>query len=296
MAIEIKEQTNIETQKQLLKTADLRISHLQSSTAKTQEKLSELQTEKSLREQITHERHVKLALVRQELELLQEKQRLSRIALDLAEGTPLEAQKSEEWHQAVFAYNTAAADLDTLVEASQKSDGLDDRELQQINRNILKQQSLLKMEQEHLATFQQARLQVHQELDAALREDFTQRLEQEHEIVASLALQLAAAQESLDGLSRMALEEVQPGIETESHIKPLCTYSDETTKIIEAAIAYRKALATIEDIFRFVDRNALNVSWLQCDPLNMPAGVRSFNQDTDTLVTFLEHYRAEKLQ
>jgi hypothetical protein len=243
MATEIKKtEDQIEAQRQLLKTADLRLSHLETSIIKTKEKIAELNSEKQSMEAQIQERKRVLDQARQELEKLQEVESIARNAFEMAEGTKLEMEKQELWQASVFSANNASADLDKLFASTQKQDVVDSKELQQLNRSIEKQSGLMQMEQKQLFAFSQARSQIHDELGQALFEQHVQVIEEAKMAHMRNADESDEMSANMLDMSTTALQELEPWPELRASYCQHAVVTDPALEILRAYLDFQRLL------------------------------------------------------
>jgi hypothetical protein len=240
---EVVEQPNvsIKEQRQLLKTANLRISHLAESAQKIQEKIQGLEQEKLVFIEKKQARQDALTAAKQALDQAQQEQELAQEHYSIAEGQggKIEKQKRTLWQEATFALNNANISHDGLVVDTEKRNVQDGKELQSLDRAIAKERSLLASNEKQIGTFSTARNQIAEQLDQALFVEQVNILKQSLEGIGTLTLELVARADAHDALSKTALAALAAlahSPELQAQARALCSYRDDTVFILETAI------------------------------------------------------------
>lgn len=191
---------------------------------------------------------------RSELETLTERSTSRNQALQMANQTisQLQTELEKVRTRALLAQGTlihtdeaSTRDLETRVERAQKEltqlqiraekeESADADRRATVQPQLAKCQSFISELKPHMQALLETKKEVHQELGQALYSEYLQRLQQAHDVVTALDLQVSVARSNLDTCSAETLQALQSWQSLQSQIKPLCTYRDNSTEILEA--------------------------------------------------------------
>src|SRR6266487_5211824 len=206
----ISEQSNIESYKQLLSKGESRLQELEQERETVLSRIAELEAQKEAVHTIVAERKASVDLAKRTYNDLQEQSAMASEYLEIAKGTSLEQSKQDAWQELVFAQNNASKELDKLQYSVQEQDDLSGRELRKLDGDIHPLHSKVRSLAQQLSFARRSRDAVFTQLGQSLYADYVSRLEQAHDTLASLELQLSIAREKLDDLSIESLTELQP--------------------------------------------------------------------------------------
>jgi len=235
----ISEQSNIEAYKQLLGKSESRLQELEQERETVLSRIAELEAQKEAVHTIVAERKASVDLAKRTYNDLQEQSAMASEYLEIAKGTSLEQSKQDAWQELVFAQNNASKELDKLQYATQEQDDLSGRELRKLDGEIHPLHSKVRSLTQQLSFARRSRDAVFTQLGQSLYADYVSRLEQAHDTLASLELQLSIAREKLDDLSIESLTELQPYSTLQEDIKSRCTSHDPAIEILQAFLYFQ---------------------------------------------------------
>jgi hypothetical protein len=281
--------------KTLVSNADSRLQELEKQKAKLVASLKRCEKQVKGLRTLSEERKAEVEQARIHVAELDQSSKLALEQADFSKGTKLHKAKQSAWQESVFAFNNASKALDELIPEGAKKDKASASILQSLQTEYRKAQAELQEVEQSIQFSERGKLDIQFQLDQALAEAFKKALTEAQDRRIAALTELASACDAQDELSKTALQEMAHNLALQTQIKPLVSYHDETTRLVESALVYRRAVSKLEasfDIHRWIDAHRIDARTLSVDLQNMVM----FEENTDNLEQWLVNYRDEKLQ